>query len=268
MKKILTTLATLTVLATTLSADFIRVEAGAGMWNQKSVGFLDYKDGTVSARDESQEVESPTGYAWIYVKHFLPIIPNLRLEYSKIESEGRLTSTGKILGLNAEVKNLPTTLEMTQFEVIPYYNLLDNTFWMTIDAGLAIKIINYKATGSGEAEVGVDGVPITTTTNIDAYDETGTLPVPLLYLRTRVEIPFTGIGVEATGKYLSDGGDNVFSDFNVKLDYTLNFVPVIQPGFEVGYRVISMNADIDDGSTKTLIDYTFSGVYAGLMVRF
>jgi len=268
MKKILTTLATLTVLATTLSADFIRVEAGAGMWNQKSVGFFNYEDGSVSARDESQEVESPTGYAWVYIKHFLPIIPNLRLEYSKIESEGRLTSTGKILGLNAEVKNLPTTLDMTQFEVIPYYNLLDNTFWITVDAGLAIKIINYHATGTGEAEVGVNGLPLTTTTNIDAYDETGTLPVPLLYARARVQVPMTGLGIEATGKYLSDGGDNTFSDFNLKVDYTLDITPIIQPGFEIGYRVITMNADIDDGSTKTLIDYSFSGLYAGLMVRF
>ena len=154
---------------------------------------------------------------------------------------------------------------MTQFEFIPYYNLLDNTFWITVDVGLDIKVINYQATGSGKAEVGVDGLPITTTTNIDAYDETGTIPLPLLYLRSRVQIPFTGIGVEAIAKYISDGGNNVVSDINVKLDYTLEFIPVIQPGLEVGYRVMTMKFDDQD---TTVIDYTFAGVYAGLMLRF
>ncbi|MEA3229030.1 MAG: TIGR04219 family outer membrane beta-barrel protein [Campylobacterota bacterium] len=268
MKKILTTLVTLVALSSTASADLLRIEAGAGMWAHKAEGFMDYRDKDASAQDISQEVDFETAYAWAYFKHFLPLIPNLRVEYSKIESEGRLTATGAIVGLNAEVENLPTTLEMTQFEVIPYYNLLDNTFWITVDVGLAIKIIQYKATGSGEAAVGLDGLPITYNTNIEAYDETGTIPLPLLYSRVRGQIPLTEIGVEGTFKYISDGGDNSVSDMSVKLDYTLDFLPIIQPGLEVGYRIMSMDSDIEDGDTRTIIGYDFAGVFAGLMLRF
>lgn len=257
-------LITLVVLATTLSADFIKVEAGGGMWNQTSKGFIEYTNDTITAKNESQKKYLLNSYAWMYVKHFLPLIPNLRIEYSNIKDKSLLTSTGKILGLDAKVTNLPTTLELTQIEMIPYYNLLDNTFWVTIDVGVDLKLINYIASSTGEAEVDISGASITTATNLSAYNSKGILLVPLLYLRTRVQIPFTGIGIEASKKLITYGKTSL-SDLNIKLDYTLNFIPVIQPGIEIGYRLMSIKASIKDTGT---IDYTFSGIYAGMMLRF
>jgi hypothetical protein len=46
----------------------------------------------------------------------------------------------------------------------------------------------------------------------------------------------------------------------------LNFIPVIQPALEIGYRV--QKIDIDEDSIDAKLDIDFSGVYAGLMVRF
>jgi len=251
MKKILTTLATLAMLGTTASADFVRVEAGAGMWNQKNVGFISYEDDDTSATDKSQEKELATNYLWAYVKHPIPIVPNLRVEYSKIESEGILN--GKYKGFNIPTGSLiDTTLEMTQIEVIPYYNILDNTFWVTVDLGLAVKMIDYSATGTGPM-------------GMSAYDEDGSFVAPLPYLRARTQLPFMNFGLEAVVKYGSMDG-NTFSDINVKVDYTFDFIPVMQPGIEVGYRQIIMDAESDDG--KSTIDLDFSGMYFGIMARF
>jgi len=267
MKKMLTTLATLATLSTTaLNADFVRVEMGGGMWNQTSKGYFQYEkkgvatfpglgsSGTATATDTSQEVEKPNGYFWAYIKHPIPIVPNLRVEYSKIESEGILTVTGELYGMKADSAPVPTNLELTQTEVIPYYNLLDNTFWLTLDLGIDVKLIHYEASGG-------DG------STVD-YDESGDIPLPLVYVRARVQPPLTNFGIEAVLKYISDGGDNTVSDMLIKADYTLDFIPIIQPGLEVGYRVMSMDSDITDGDTRTIIDYDFAGVYGGLMLRF
>jgi outer membrane protein len=267
MKKIITTLATLATLTTAANADFLRVEMGAGIWGQgaKEGDFFKYeKDGAtafqgvnlgttkVTATDESKGDNLPSGYAWAYIKHPLPLIPNLRLEYSSVESNGVLTANGSMYGLTSPDSTSQTNLKLTQMEAIPYYNLLDNTFWLTLDVGLAINIIHYEAVGDGDA----------------SYNESGDIPLPLGYLRARVQAPLTNLGAEAIIKYISDGGDNTVSDMLIKVDYTFDIVPFVQPGVEVGYRVMTLKSDITDGDTRTQIDYSFAGAYAGLMLRF
>ena len=154
MKKILISLATLATLSSTVSADFLRVEAGLGAWAQTNVGSISYTDNDTEADDISDEKALSTNYLWAYIKHPVPIVPNVRLEYSKVESEGQLE--GKWKGFSIPTgDHFPTTLEMTQIEVIPYYNVLDNTFWVTLDLGIAVKMIDYKATGTSDSGYGV-----------------------------------------------------------------------------------------------------------------
>jgi len=253
MKKTLTTLATLALFSTAANADFLRVEAGAGLWSQTNVGYISYEDDDTTAEDRSAEVEKTNAYLWAYVKHPVPFVPNFRLEYSKIESDGYLNGTWK--GMRYGGEDLPTTTEMTQIEVIPYYNILDDTFLVTVDLGLDIKFIDYTATGEGDARL----------VSIALYDESGSFVAPLPYLRARAELPFMNFGLEAVIKYGALDG-NTFSDMNIKLDYTFDIMPVLQPGIEVGYREIVMDAESSDG--KTVIDLDFSGLYFGLMARF
>jgi outer membrane protein len=92
-----------------------------------------------------------------------------------------------------------------------------------------------------------------------------TFALPLLYARARVEIPSTDIGLEADIKYITTGDSTVY-DARAKVDYTLDFVPVIQPALEVGYR--AQKIDIDESGVDAKLDIEFSGFYAGLMLRF
>jgi len=247
MKFFLTTLACSAFLATSLSADFGRIEMGAGVWQQSpesSINASSAESKLVNLADgdyKSSEDASSEMYVWLLVKHPIPMIPNIRLEYVSVADEGR--TTGKIDGTS--VTDALTAIDMQQFDIIPYYNILDNTPWITLDVGLDIKAI--------KSDVSVTG----------AADSHERLVLPLLYVRTRVEIPATELGLEADAKYVTYDGSTVY-DVRAKVDYTLDFLRVIQPAVEIGYRVQKIYIDRDDA----VLDFKFSGIYAGLMLRF
>jgi outer membrane protein len=219
LKKLLTTLLATSTFAVMANADFARVEAGAGVWNQEP------KQTTALGTDTGNTEDDI--YVWAYVKHPTPVIPNLRVEYS--------TATAKIVS--------GSTQEFTQIDVIPYYNLLDNTAWITLDLGLDIRSVSL---------------------DDEALNKTDDIVLPLGYVRTRVQLPLTGLGAEADVKYISYS-DNTFYDARIKLDYTFDITPVIQPGIEVGYRIQKVETDELLNRTYNL---EFSGLYIGAMLRF
>ncbi len=254
MKKIKSFLAVTALLASAANADFTRVELGGGMWDNKPSGALNYTDGTANGSYTSNEKSNTSGYAWLLVKHPIPVVPNLRLEYTTLEDSGSadgefqdFTVTGVATG----------DIKMTQYDAVLYYNILDNTAWMTLDVGLDVKFIDLDFTANGNLQV--DGLTQT------SYTVNETLPLPMGYARLRVEIPGTNIGVEADGKYVTYDGSSV-SDFRAKVDYTFDFVPVVQPAIELGYRAQKFDLTYDDDRTNFELD--FSGVYAGVMLRF
>jgi outer membrane protein len=258
MKKLLTTLALGATLATTLSADIARVEMGGGLWNETASGTLVYTDNGGTITYTSDEKENSAAYAWLLIKHPIPVIPNIRLEYSTMADTGviRGSVAGYTIpgGLNASTT---ASVDITQYEVIPYYNLLDNTFWMTLDVGVDFRLLTLDYTA--------DGVDIVGGATDTSYSDTTSLVIPMGYARTRIEIPTTDIGIEADVKYLTYNGSTV-SDIRVKLDYTLDLGLPIDPGFEVGYRVQKFDLTSEDDTTLIKMDYT--GVYAGIMLRF
>jgi outer membrane protein len=169
---------------------------------------------------------------WAYIKHPTPIVPNIRIEHVKTTS----------------VNAWKETTEFTQIDVIPYYNILDNTGWITIDLGLDIKSIS------------LDTVHASTNMSDDFI-------LPLGYVRTRFQLPLSGLGAEADAKYVSYS-DNTVYDARIKIDYTFDITPVIQPGIEIGYRVQKIETDELLFNSLGKIDYEFSGIYAGVMIRF
>ncbi|WP_321779432.1 TIGR04219 family outer membrane beta-barrel protein [Sulfurimonas sp.] len=254
MKKILTTLACVVILASSLSANAIKVELGVGAWAQASSGELSYTDASnVTATDKSKEDSQTQAYLWVLLKHPVPILPNLRLEYANLNNNG--LATGSFKNFTAPT-NSKTTLGVTEFDIIPYYNILDNTLWITLDLGLDLKVADIKYE--------VDAVVVDAVTT--DYSDSKTVVIPLVYLRARVEIPKTNIGLESDLKYISYGGNTVY-DARVKIDYTFDIKSPIKPAIELGYRIQKIKLE-DDSAGDANVDLDFSGVYAGLMLRF
>ena len=250
VKKILATLACGIMLATSAAADVVRVEMGAGAWMQTPEGTITYSEGGANGIYTSNENDNTESYIWALIKHPIPVLPNIRLEYVSLEDDGIVNGQFKdfdTLGVSTTM-----TYDMKQYDIIPYYNILDNTAWTTLDIGLDLKIIDtsYDVAASG---------PFT------GYSGSETIAIPLLYVRGRVEIPATEIGLEADVKYVTTGDSTVY-DVRAKVDYTLDFIPLIQPAIELGYRVQKIDIDEDDADSK--IDMDFSGVYVGVMLRF
>lgn len=254
MKKIVNILGGTAMFCTLLSADFSRVEMGGGIWNNTPSGNLLYSESGAQGEYTSQEKSSTSAYAWLLVKHPVPVIPNLRLEYTTLEDKG--TASGSFQDFS--VNGLATgEISMTQYDAVLYYNILDNTAWITLDVGLDVKFIDLDFTANGNIQV--------MNQTLGSYTQTETVALPMGYARLRVEIPGTDIGLEADGKYITYDGSSV-SDFRAKVDYTFDFVPIVQPAIEVGYRAQKFDLEYDD--TKTTMELDFSGVYAGIMLRF
>ncbi|MDP2894112.1 MAG: TIGR04219 family outer membrane beta-barrel protein [Sulfurimonas sp.] len=250
MKKILYTLTCGAVLASTVMADYTRVEMGAGAWAQTSKGNAAYTDGGANGLYTSSTNKEISPYVWMLIKHPVPVLPNIRLEYVSLEDKGIASGQFKDFDIGAASTTL--SYDMKQYDIIPYYNILDNTAWITLDLGLDIKIIDASYTAAP-------------TTGFAGYKDSVTFPVPLLYARARVQIPSTNLGFETDIKYITTGNSTVY-DVRAKVDYLFDFTPVVQPALEVGYR--AQKIDIDDSSADAKLDIEFSGFYAGLMLRF
>jgi len=253
MKKILATLVCGAAIASVANADMMRIEGGAGVWQQKSSGGASYTETGYDGEYKSKEDTYNQGYAWIMIKHPIPILPNLRVEYVGIEDKGDASGTFK----DYKVDNIAKAkYEMKQYDIIPYYNILDNTGWTTIDIGLDLKVIDakYEAYDVKDYDTGL----------ITDYSDTSTVAVPLVYVRARVEFPYN-IAAEGVVKYIGYNKNHLIDTY-AKLDYTMSFVPVIQPAIEIGYRYQGYKFDEDDSDTK--VDLKFGGFFAGIMLRY
>jgi len=250
MKKILSTIAVSAILSASLCADMTKVEIGAGAWAQTPSGTANYNAGAgVTGTNTFDETKDTSPYAWMLVKHPIPVLPNIRLEYVSIHATGKASGSWGGLAIPITAKSV---LDIKEYDIIPYYNLLDNTFWTTVDLGLDIKVVN------SDYKVEPNGV-------FTGYEDTYTAPIPLVYARVRVEIPSTNIGIESDAKYVTTGSSTLY-DVRAKVDYTFDISPVVQPALELGYRAQKIKIDESDSDVKT--DMDFSGFYAGLMLRF
>jgi len=249
-----------------LSADMWSVEGAVGQWRVDSKGTITQTTsndvaGDLIIQDQlSQNESNDQLYLYMVLKHPIVVIPNFRVEYVDVRSQGKnatvalQTSFG---GSSTSSSNVESELSLTQYDLILFYNLIDKSMWTTVDLGIDLKYIDSRY-------------------QIKSYgvDEQSSSVTPLLYLRGRVDIPVVDIGVEADGKYITDGTSVVY-DARVKVDYTMEFVPVLQPRVELGYRMQKFKVDGENSnllgnifSNKSDVDMEFRGLYVGVGVVF
>jgi len=252
MRNFLGLLMIMTVTVSTASADFLRAQAGAGLWMPSMTGTAQYKGNLAFDVEQDTGLDGNDGtYIWAYIKHPVPVIPNVRLEHTAYSE----TST-KVLTSPVQFKNrtftasTETTLDLTQTDVILYYNFLDNLVWLTLDVGIDVKMYG--------GEVAIQNSLYNESVELDAV-------LPLGYLRVRGELPGTGLAIEADVKGISAGGASV-TDARAKLDWTL-ISAGLALGVEAGYRTYSITLD-DVSGVDTDVDLEMSGFFGGINVKF
>ncbi len=224
------------------NADTLSISAGGGVWNTSPSGsFQKTSDpAAVDVKDNLFWGDESQGYLFATLEHPVPIIPNVKLMYTKVDQSGSgdtsFTFDGDVY--SGTVSN-EFSIETT--DLIAYYEVLDNV--VSLDLGLTIRNLKIDYT-------------INDSSNIkDSLDET----VPMLYALVGGS-PIPDLIISGELSYVAFSGSSV-SDFTAKIAYTTNFFV----GFEAGYRQQKYEFD-DVSDTDAKLD--FDGVFAGAYLKF
>jgi outer membrane protein len=247
MKK-LTLLAALTVIATPLAqADTVLgVYAGFGSWDST----YDGKAGEPSITLKDLGVKDHKNqYYYIALEHPIPLLPNIRLEHTDINSKqtAQVEKTFTIDGTTFTANDtISSEFDLTHTDATFYYELLDN--WINLDLGLTAR----------QFDGFVYAKSTTATTNKRVKVDQA---LPMLYGKAQFDLPFSGLSIGIEGNYVGYQGDKI-SDYSAKLSYL--FDSVLDVGVEAGYRKFSMTVDDDDLEANIEL----KGPYAALIAHF
>ncbi len=227
------------------NADSLSVVVGGGAWNAAPHGGFNKTndpDGVSVNNDLFWDTEAQ-GYFFATFEHFVPLVPNVKLAYTKTDQsgEGLAAFTFDGISYNGNVKN---NVSIEIIDLIAYYELLDNV--VSIDLGVDIRNIN------ADTKISETG---TTTQSSDSFNQT----FPMLYVLVGAS-PWPGLTFSGEISYVTYSGSDV-SDLIAKVAYTTDYFV----GFEAGYRKQSYNFD-DVSSSDS--DLSFDGVFAGAYVKF
>lgn len=251
MRRFLLTLTALQLLGSSSLADTLGIRAGANYWKYDISGTARYKTKNSNNNiDVNQDLGYNNGSAGIYyliLEHPVPLLPNVRLNYSDIDEDanGRLSKTvafGNMIFLANEA--VSSQVKLKQTDITLYYELFDNA--VNVDLGLAGKYIDSKARISGEISGTQDA-------RVSGW-------VPLAYVGAGFDLPLTGLGVSADGSFSKYQGSS-FYDYAIRVTYTTPW----RMGLDAGYRKIKLNLNDFDNS---FADIEFDGPYAGAYLHF
>ncbi len=249
MKKLLVAATLAAALSSSVQADtLLGVYVGGQIWaNDASGSFGDSDDqSTFNLEDETQ------GSFFIALEHPLPLIPNVRVARTTLDTTGSQALTESF---NFDDQNfsgdVDVTFDLTYTDYTLYYEIFDNDL-ISVDFGITGRDFD---------------TDITVTDALDA-NTAGSLSasgiVPMLYAYTNIGLPFTGFNVYAEGNFLSLDS-NVLYDLQVGVSYELIDNLAIDVNLTAGYRTVKLEIDDLDDLHSEL---DFDGVFAGVVVHF
>lgn len=267
MKKISFVLAGLVCCVSVASADFLSVSAGAGYEEQKIDGYV--KNGNTinyfapHKTDPANNVGSlglkdkSNPYIWIKLIHPLPLIPDIKLQYTKYDSTGYSDYIAggniKIFGdvsIPTGISNVSTTQRIDSYDLTLFYEF--KPVVADIEAGFGADYwrgnTKIYGTSAGVAKTWVDN------------DWSVVLP----YLYGHIEtMSLFGFSALASVKW-AKAGDNHHYDYLGAIKYTMDIPGPVNPFIKVGYRY--KEAYGVDGDNTTKLQY--KGVFAEIGAKF
>lgn len=217
-------------------ADTLGLKGGVSYWRAELTGeALNRKNKNAKQKplnlNELKLTHENYNSVWFEFEHPIPVLPNLRLNYTNIESNKKITQ--KIvqnLGEGTQLtfyQKVDTAIAFNSLDATLYYELLDN--WVNIDVGLTARKLD------GYLDMVYYDTPLATPRSLTKLDET----IPMLYLKTEFEIPTTGAYVMALINGISYQGDT-FYDGEIKIGYNFDFIPGFEFGVASGYRMMQL----------------------------
>lgn len=255
MKRTATAIALALASSSAMALPGLDLWAGGYTWNTKY-------EGGVSATSAGQPVnlmlddtlglkDSDNTVIWAAFEHPIPVIPNIQIKKTDLETSGTGAFTQSFTFGNetfSASETLNTDISLNHTDITAYYGL--PLPLVTIDFGLNVR----KFDGELAINTGVS--------ELDA-------PIPMLFGRVGASLPLTGLEVMAEANYIGYK-DTSHMDYQVLLRYTLPVVPVLDINLEAGYRNFSLDidpTDFDGDENDLMADIDMSGIFLGVSLH-
>ena len=255
MKKIALAVTLASILSANVQADALGIYLGGQLWDNQASGTL----GDGSSQVDFNLVDEKQNSFFIAFEHPLPIIPNLRIASTSLETSGVTTLTtdfefedetfSKDAIVNAD-------FNVSYVDYTLYYELFDNDI-LSFDFGLTGRDFDGDVTLA--AQVTTDSGIVTQSESIAVTDI-----IPILYVATNVGLPLTGLNLYAQGNFLSFD-DHTLYDYEVGVSYELIDNLAVDVNINAGYRAVKLELeDLNDLYTNI----EFDGVFIGTTIHF
>lgn len=245
MRKLMLAVGGSLILVAPLSqADVVGLGASVSYWDSDLSGKAASNNDVVDVENDLNLDSDSNANASLYLEHPVPLLPNVRLNYTVIEQSGRgELGTSGFVGIPGSVE-VQSDFDLDQLDLTLYYEVLDN--WVNLDLGITARDL------SGELIVQeVGGGLAANETTVDAV-------IPMGYLAARFDLPLTGVSVGAEGNFISFDGDSLH-DFNAYGQYEISLIQL-----RAGYR--QMAIDYEDGDDR--LDVEIGGPFVSAGVSF
>lgn len=222
--------------------------AGAGSWASEYKG--DIGEANATAEFETLGFDDEDNmYFYAAFEHPVPLVPNVRLELSDLSSSGVGDLTDNFSLGNQSWSagtEIASRFDMTFTDLTLYYEIL------MFDFGLTARQFDI--------EMAAEQVSDTDNSAVESFD--GVLP--LIYLQTKVSLPFSGVYFTGAGNFVSYD-DKSLADLRAALGYDLELGPLATLGIELGYRMFELDLGEDEDLSGVV---ELSGPYLGLGLEF
>lgn len=250
MKKAVLAASLLALASISAKADVVGVYIGGQIWDNEAQGVFGEKSNNLQ---DFNLTDQKQGSAYIAFEHPLPLIPNLKISKTTLDTDGSTTLTNDYTFDDLTFGHgdaVTTVFDVSFVDYTLYYELFDNDL-LTFDFGITARDF--------EADITVNEVNSSLTGDLN-----GSATIPMLYASTIVGLPFTGFNVFAEGNFLSVG-DSTLYDYQAGISYELVDNLAIDLNLTLGYRAVKLELDdIDD----LYADIDFKGVFVGVVLHF
>jgi outer membrane protein len=223
------------------------IYAGAGTWQQNYSGDVRSGVTTIDVENDLNLDEDHNNVFYVAVEHPAPFLPNVRVNYVSfnVDSESVLSSTIEFNDVIFPVDSaIATDVDMKQADAVLYYELLDSV--VSLDVGFGARYMDGR---------------FSIVSDVSSSEAEFTVVVPMLYGRTRADLPLTGfwVGGEVMGMGYS-GNSLVDATAQVGWESSLGL------GAELGWRFLGF--DLDDVNDFNQANVDVSGPYMALNFHF
>jgi len=255
MKKLALAVTLASLLSTNVQADAIGIYLGGQLWDNKASGTF----GDGSSEVDFNLADKNQNSFFVAFEHPIPLIPNIRIASTSLETNGLTTLTNNFEFEDASFTSgsqVGADFDVSYVDYTLYYELFDNDL-LSFDFGLTARDFDGDVTVS--AQTTNSSGTATQSDSIAVSDI-----VPMLYVRTNVGLPLTGLNLYAQGNFLSFD-DHTLYDYEVGVSYELIDNLAVDMNINLGYRAVKLELeDLNDLYT----DIEFDGVFIGTTIHF